>query len=485
MKPVRIATIDGDQSVLYFLKNTIEGKVAENLGIKINVETYQEPPENTSVLKGVSATFIDSNVGGISGKRIGEELKESGYGGKRVLMSSELKEYLGAVIKRGFLRNDIDVQKFNSWLNEQSEVFSGFLSKPIPMKIIQGIISTFKKDSHLYSPQNPGIVGLGQLGKGTIDKLVAPSWVERIIVQSDYANGDVNEIENALSPLDLTGEQRDKIVICSSFEKLLEENPDEIYFTTGEHNFPYGDYTSRYQLKRRLFRETMPKIDRFGEIILANGFKNPLIVQSNPQGEIMYVLKERGIEPYAISGFPPDTVRFQSFLLDMLRINNPDFNPEDIELTVIGEHGKEIPLLTDCRVRTAPLTLIYPEYHDPKVRKKSTRKGREKALEMMKVAHITAFNYRGVPERNRECQERIAHLDSEMPYSIYSYDKKEDAFISVPTNVSYYPLRFRPKTQLEELTQDQYVLEEVRAQNNSQRRMAQAYLKKNPTPPRK
>lgn len=426
-------------------------------------------------------------------QRIARGLK--GTGCARILytdMPKLLEEHINdpkSSLFSGYLRHTkesshrkIVPKNFEIWFSENKrttfdEIVLGGETNLIE-KEFQEAIERVRKARKMRQQLNIGVVGLGKLGRQIVHDLKSKPFVESVNAFTNFAKDDYEGI--IIPRMAFEGDQRRKFHFHESIDSLLETNPDPLIICTGEwaENIRYENFKEIEKLTERLMDGAYKKVRDILKTIKdfqTKGYNGLICMESNPTGTLLQVAKRMGIDPMTLTSITPDMSRHKTLLLQKLAKRDPTLKYSDIELRVIGEHGKEIPLLKEARVRGKPLRKVCSKFRNKAYRRAFIDEARGIGLKLMKVSEELGDNYGGTPDKIVEHLGDFAHLQRMIP-SAYSYfNKEDDCFIGSPSIVSY-PLRVRSTSEsLNELSHDEEVRKELRETIEYQKKLADKY----------
>jgi len=360
---------------------------------------------------------------------------------------------------------DIKWREFQTWFRENQTAFQDIAIEgdliPLPIEL-ENTLERVRQRKLMSIPLKIGVIGLGTLGLGILEKAARSDNISSAHVHTHFVNGDYSPVLNSL---DLTGEQRDKIIPHGKdLEEVIKENPDVLLITTGQHGVNYEAYKKREELTEMLFRTGLPKIDPILKAIIANNFQGLIAMQSNPNGHLIKHAMKLGIPREQLTSFSPDTIRHRAELYEYLKELDPKIKEEDILLMAIGEHMKGgNPLYLEAFVKVnnvlKPLFEAFPELKDEDLRREICANAKARGLAVVQSASKYQHDYRGVPQRVKECLEDISTLQRYSRYPIYA------GLLSVPAEFTYksfgddrIEVRVKRTGDLRSLTKDKNIL---------------------------
>lgn len=421
MKRPKAVVINETEKGKKNLKVILRKDVKRNSGLGFGITTIKDltKPQslrrNSRLLRG-NLYFIHEDPDNRQlAPEIARVLSEKGSNGGKVLTTQKPEPYKETMVTEGY-------EQFSGWLPKNPE-------QDFDVGEVTRKIQELRKDGKLSQPISIGIMGLGTLGLGILEKAARSSHISRAHVYTNFVQG---EYQALLANLDLAGGEREKIITHgTNLEGVIQEKPDVLLITTGKHGVDYSKFKDRIELTKMLFETTLPKIDPILRAILANNYQGLIAMQSNPNGQLIRYARDLGIPTDQITSFPPDTVRHRAEVYEFLKsLNDPKIREEDIHLILtgnsekpliaIGDHMKGgIPLYEECVIKGKPLLELYPQLQDRKKRLEICQQARKKGLEVMQSAENFRHDYRGVPERVKECLEDISDLRRHSRYPIY------------------------------------------------------------------
>lgn len=476
MNPPKIIVIDDDPEVTNLFKESIP-KISSQTGINFNLQTYPQCPENIKDIQDACLYFIDFFMPNLKGPDISRKLKEIGSTGTRILITGQdsfpdiEKEQGVPIMKRIFGGQE---KRFYKWLDEEGKkkLFYGNMIKPLKKEDIEKIVLDLRQERELTNPISLGVIGLGKLGNSVVADSSEQSWVSHVYRFTNWVKGDYSQ----LAHIEI---KRSKVTDCKSLEEVVEANPDVLLITTGEHDIPYHEYPSRNDLDKRLMEGSFAKIKPILQAIKNQNYQGLISIESNVNGPLLYIANKIGIPEYQLTSFPPDTIRHKEELLRRLANirtkGKTDLTHDDVDLLVVGEHGREIPLLEKCTIRGRSLQKSYSKFRKIRYKQRFTNEARKIGLRVMRAAEKSKESYTGTPNSVTEILDDIAHLQASSRFPIYAHLPREDGFLSVPSRFTY-PLSVQAQMYLEELTQDKKILKQLRKQIKYQRELAKPYI---------
>ncbi|RLG12006.1 hypothetical protein DRN73_03780 [Candidatus Pacearchaeota archaeon] len=458
MKKPKAVIIGESEKARRNLKEILKKQVKNETGIDFRIVTAKGCRLNS---EGVVYFIYETPEDKTKAPKIAETLIEKGVKAGKVLTTRGKEPYKETMTEEGY-------KFFSGWLPKNSE--EEFDEGEVIRKVQE-----LRRDRKLFHPISLGIIGLGKLGRQVVKDAKSRDWLKEVHAYTGFVKGDYSLIR---AQIGIERDEDEKVHFHRDLEEVVEANPDILLITTGEFGIPYKKYSTRRDLRKRLLDGAMPKVEPVLNHVLKTNFSGIISMEANPNGDLLYIAKHKGIPVDQLTSFTPDTVRHKTLLLEKLKREHPDLKYNEIHLTVIGEHGEEIPLLSECTVRDMPLKEFDKRFDNPEFRERFTEEGRAIGLKVMQAAERLKDNYGGTPGRILEVLDGIAHLQGELKSSIYTYLTKEDGFLSVPSRL-IYPLRVRLYNgTIDELTKDEGVREEVKRQLKAQKEFSKPYLEK-------
>ena len=428
--------------------------------------------------------------------------------GRKVKKAPLLKRYF---VDRGGERSPekIDWGDFKNWFRNTSSFHDIVIEDDKhPLDSEMGdAIEYARQGRKICQPLSIGVIGLGKLGRQAIHDLKAKPHIENVHAFSEFAKGNYEKL--IIPRIAFGKDERKNFHFHDALEELVEANPDLIIVSTGEYGVPYEKYRRINTLTERLMKGSYPKVKKVLELLEEKKYNGCIFMESNPVGPLLQVAKRIGIDPSMLTSISPDLSRHKTLLLEILSGAKPweyeeimkeimpemsatmakevkrksqrieygerkkDLQYSDINLRVIGEHGKEIPLLREAKVRCKPLVEVFPEFNEYEYRRAFTNEGRHIGLNLMQVAEDLGDNYGGTPDEIVEQIENFAFLGGTIP-SAYSYFAGADCFIGAPSIIEY-PLRIKSVSDLDDLSQDEEAMSELRKHIEYQIALADEY----------
>jgi len=477
-------------------KKAIE-ETSKDTGICFDISDYETRTHNSEKTKNAQLYVTTSLRPGSDEQRIARNLRDTGCA--RILFTSMedlLKEHdddkksslLGRYMRYTFDRNkekldakDVRPTPFKLWFRENVSTFDDIAVEGdvnSTKREFQLAIERVRKERKMKQNLNIGIIGLGKLGRQLIHGLKSKKYIETVHAFSDFAKKDYNGL--IIPRMGFEGDERSIFEFHNSLESLLETNPNPLIIATGEYskNIGYSNYPKIKNLTERLMKGSYPKAKEIFEVIKKyqeKGYDGLTLTESNPVGPLLQVAKEIGIPIEMLSAITSDNARHKTLLLERLQEQDPTLQYADVYLDVIGEHGREIPLLTEAQIKGKLLMNAYREFKDPKYREALAREGREIGLKLMINAEELGDNYGGITDTMIKCLEDFAYLQRDMS-STYSYfNSKDDFFIGAPSRISY-PLRIHSIAgELDNLIEDEGVINELIETIDYQKKLVKKY----------
>jgi hypothetical protein len=313
---------------------------------------------------------------------------------------------------------------FRVWFRKNYPTFHDIIiedrGKPLKTEF-KSAMDYVREEGFMFQPITVSLDGLGAFNMGTIEKLVRGDCVSYVYPHSDFVEKELNgDYDLVFNSLDLSRAERDKI-ITGTREEIFDTEPDVFIIARGKHGIDYSKFKTRVELIEMLLKTSIPKIDPILDKAIDKEYTGLMNIQSNPTGHLLYYAIKRGMAKSQVTSFPPDTIRHISELCEQLREFDPSIKEDDIELEAIGEHMIRggTPLYYNCKVRGKPLMKAFPQMKDKKLQE-IVRDKADKGLLVMQSAEKFKHDYRGVPERARECLSDIAHYKEFSRYPIYT-----------------------------------------------------------------
>lgn len=380
---------------------------------------------------------------------------------------------------------DIVWKEFKTWFRDNYPTFNDIIiERPNEegslKKETRNAIEYVRGERQMSQDLSIGVVGLGRQGMGILDKTAREKYISNIFVNSAFVERDGEGNYNPLlDSLDLSGKEREKIR-GFALEELLEANPDVLIISTGEHDFDYGKCQGdRAKLTVELLKENMPKIDLILRTALEIQYKGLVVLQPNPPGHFIRYARNMGFSSHQLTSFPPDTIRYIAELYERLKGAHPELKEEDMKAMSIGEHMKGgTPVNSKCSVKGKPTIEVYPEFNNPKFQESVCKAAQGKGLDVMMSAENYGHDYRGVPERVKECLTDIAFFQKFSRYPIYS------GVISLPARFTYQGDRdeanvrvYRDRRERKLIKNDEAIIKELNQDIRNLRAQTKPYLK--------
>src|SRR4030042_1082866 len=415
MRKPQVIIINETQAGKENLKRILKGKVKEDSGINFDIVTVDDVihPEalrsNSRLLRGhMYFVHEDPNNRQLASK-MAKVLAEKGIKGGKILTTQNKEPYKDTMTEPGY-------EQFSGWLPKNHD--ENFDEGEVIRKVCE-----LRKEGKLFQPLSIGIVGLGTLGLGILEKAARSNNIQAAHVYTQFVNGDYSPL---LTGLDLTGEQREKIITHgTNLEALIQEKPDVLLITTGKHGIDYDAFNERTELTEMLFKTGLPKIEPVLLAAIANNYPGLIAIQSNPNGHFIKYATRLGIPREQLTSFPPDTIRHRAELYEKLKEFNPAIKEEDVLTIAIGDHMKGgVPLYAESFVRVnnvfVPLFETFPQLKKEELQKEICTKAQKVGLAVVQSANKYQHDYRGVPQRVKECLEDISNLQRYSRYPIYA-----------------------------------------------------------------
>jgi len=400
----------------------------------------------------------------------------------------------------------IDWGDFKNWLVGKSPFHDVVIEDnkhPLDSEMKKAI-EYVRQKRKMCKPLRIGVLGLGKLGGQILHDLKSAPYIESVHAFSEFAKLDYER--KVISIIGFEGDQRRNFHFHEALEELVEANPDLLIVSTGEHGVQYEKYDIINNLTERLMKGSYPKVKKILEVVKRyqdKGVFNGIVsMESNSTGPLLQIAKSMRIDPLTLTSITPDMSRHKTLLLYLLSgissckyeklltskqkhrepikieygERDAQLQYSDICLDVIGEHGKEIPLLREAKVKGKPLVEVFPEFNEYKYRRAFIDVAREIGLKLMKIAKNSGKNYGGTPDKIVEQVEKIAFLGREIS-SAYSYFPDADCFVGAPSVIDH-PLRIRSVADsIDDLSQDEEVISELREHIEYQKTLASKYHK--------
>lgn len=443
------------------LVRLIKGPIKNDSGIDFDITTAENVSipvrSNSKLLNGTTYFIAEDPKDPKQASQIAKALNDRGVKVGKVLTTDRPKPYAETTTEPGY-------EQFSGWLPKtEGEFNEGEVKRKI---------EEMREDKKLVQPISIGIIGLGKLGRQLCSDLKSKPYAKSVHAFTNWAK---NSYERNIKPrLAFKGDQERKFQFHSRLEGVIEANPDILIVATGEHGIHYEKYDKIKDLTRRLMQGAYPKVRKILEAVRDMDYPGTICMEANPTGALLQVAKRMGIDPSDLTSITPDMSRHKTLLLEKLLQKDPSLRYSDINLTVIGEHGKEIPLLREAKVRGELLTEAHPEFKNQAYRRVFINEAREIGLNLVKVAEKLGDNYGGIPEIIIENLEGFAYFQRNMP-SAYSYFPEADCFIGTPSKVSY-PLKIESEgKRLRDLSQNKEVRKELGSTIGYQKALADKY----------
>lgn len=450
--------------------------VCDNLdcGIDFEVKTYEDR-EKLGNLPG-SQVYVATSLNPDSNQQVlARKLRDENVGCARILVTTtkKLLEQHKRFQKASLISNYEAYQKekkseqvnwvdFKTWFRENYPTFHDIAidgdSNPLQDEV-QAAIERIRQRKLIIVPLSIGIVGLGKLGRQLCYDLKSKPFAKEVHAFTNWVKGDYDG-SDIIPRLAFAENQRSKFTFHQRLEGLVEAMPDVLIISTGEYGIAYDGYHKIKDLTERLMQGAYPKVRTILQAIKDKDYNGTICMESNSTGALLQVAKRMGIDPSMLTSITPDMSRHKTLLLEKLLKKDPSLKYQDIDLIVIGEHGKEIPILREARVKGRLLTEVHPEFKDSLYRDAFILEAREIGLKGVKASEKLGDNYGGIPEIIINNLESFAHFQRRIP-SAYSYFPEADCFIGAPSIVSY-PLKIESEVKsLKDLSEDKEVRAEL------------------------
>jgi malate/lactate dehydrogenase/CheY-like chemotaxis protein len=467
MKRPKIVIIDDDTAIRNVLRESIKNPVKKETGIEFDVKEYSQCPENIDEITDANIYFIDFFLPGKKGDEIARELKEKGAQGERIMITGNLPEAIEQMSRLGkksiftaYSKDRADM--LAAWYEVGGqELFPRLLSKPFETKKLIDIISDLRNKRRIQVPLSLGVIGLGRLGRETIERASDVSWINRIEVYSEFFN------QNESKAYELYPKVIGAVATHKRLEGILESNPDVLFIATGTR--------SKITKREKMFAESAEKIFPVFKAVGRMEYLNPIINGSNPIEALVKLGHELGISPRQLIGQNvTDTLRTRRMLIE------GPYLPErvdayDIHLDVLGTHSQPLPIFSTATVRGKPLGDLtdYKKFREEFV-KELTEIGKK-----IMIGAQTIGSYSDAPNAVMEMLEDLSNL-AKRPRSCWSMYNNQTGFYvtSTPVDITY---NGRPKIipgKSPELDSwEKHELDNQNNQFNSQRSLVRKFLK--------
>lgn len=509
MKKPKAIVVSKDSEERQRIANSLKNGISKDTGIDFKVNQYENRQNLTKEAKEAQLYVATSLNPYSSQQKLARKMKKRGSHCARLLVTNTsdivkqdiehsrgtLLSRLKGLIKKGskpagtlltmyFLHKgdkisseNIDWKDFKNWFRNTSPFHDIVIEgdkHPLDTETKKAI-EYVRQKRKMCQPLSVGVVGLGKLGRQILHDFKSKPYIESVHAFSEFANDNYEEV--IVPRMAFEGDQRRNFHFHKALEELIEANPDLFIISTGEFGVPYEKYNKIGNLTERLMRGAYEKVRDILQVLKDTGYNGCICMESNPTGPLLQVAKRIGIDPSILTSITPDMSRHKTLLLEKLSEKDPSLQYSDIDLTVIGEHGKEIPLLTEARIRDQPLIEVFPEFKKEEYRKNFVEEGRHIGLKLMTIADNLGDNYGGTPDEIVKQIENFAFLGRNIS-SAYSYFADADCFISSPSLINY-PLRIESVSDtIEGLSQDKEVISELRKHIEYQKNLANEYLSK-------
>lgn len=369
----------------------------------------------------------------------------------------------------------VDWVKFKNWFRDNYPTFHDIAISGDGRTLeeeIEASIDYTRERRFMRQALRGGLSGQGKLGRQIAYDLKTEDSTEDVDIHSEWAKNDFARL--IIPRMAFEGDQRRKFHYHKALEEIMRKDTDFLLICTGEYGIPYEQFDKIKNLTERLMKGSYPVVKPILQAIKDVGYEGIICMESNPTGPLLQVAKRMGIDPAQLSSITPDMSRHKTLLLEKLLVKDPTLQYSDIDLTVIGEHGKEIPDLRAAKVRGEPLMDFASEFKNHAYRRAFIDEAREIGLKGMKVSEELGDNYGGTPDKIVEHIRDFSHLQPTIP-SAYSYFEDADCFIGAPSRIEY-PLRITSFAEtIEDLSEDQEVIGELKEHIAYQKALTDEY----------
>ncbi|MHA1703914.1 MAG: hypothetical protein ACTSWK_16785 [Promethearchaeota archaeon] len=426
MKKPEIVIIDDEPTARSFLKDAFKTIVRKETGIEFDVRAYDQCPKDIKEITNASILFIDYFLSGKNGQEIARELVESESQGERVMITGNPDEAIKKMVgsgKRAISRifdTSIESKAIQAWQNFGGhELFPKIWGKPIDAKKLTDLVTELRDKQGIRIPLSLGVVGLGRLGRETVERASTAPWISQIGVFSEFLNDHPDEYK--MYPKIIGGD----VTPHKRLEGLLESNPDILFIATGirsEEIIP----------RNKMFEPTAERVYPILKTIRDSGYKNPIIIGSNPIEPLIKLAHDIGIDPRQLIGESvTDTLRTRRMLVEGSYLPKNGIRIYDIDIDVLGSHSRPVPIFSGATIKGKKIE-SYAEF-----REKFTRELRKMGGKIMRGARAIG-SYSDAPNAVMEILWDFSTL-SRRPRSCWSmYDFKTSYSVTnVPVDITY------------------------------------------------
>jgi malate/lactate dehydrogenase/CheY-like chemotaxis protein len=413
------------------------------------VEAFSSPPDLNSLREFDLALFdIDLGRGKETGIEFGKRVKEKLSNLPILIMTMHDAQ--------DYLFNYAVEQNFDGWIPKSGIEVPG--KKRRFDELLFDKIDYLGKIKKLKIPMDFGLIGLGNIGKRTLEWAVDSEFIKKISIYSKY-NNNLDSYNSIIDSFELIGleERNDYAVFHKSLEELFSTSPDILAITTGPKYIP-----GRTRIEELTYAAPMvyPILKKIAEL----NYQGSVLISSNPVEIFMEMGRQMGLSELNMVGVSPDPIRTRKLTQKYERERG------EVNILTAGCHGPTVfPLLSSSTIRGESLK-GYLTY-----REKLTEKLSEMGKRSMDAKEETGMNI-GVSSALKEIITSLSTMRENL--SSYSrWDPKREYFTEGPIQV-YPSLTFKANEYPSMDEWEEKKLEkDIAANSNLQKTLARDFLK--------
>ncbi len=315
-------------------------------------------------------------------------------------------------------------------------------------------LDKFRKNGSLHKNLKIGLIGLGIFGQEIAKELSREKWLDELHIFSKSCTRGVRSYRDIMRNLGLFSMLKQKLTPHKSLESFAQASIDTDYIIFADGHFRQ-DYSRTNRVNnpekelRNLYIKTVPLLDNVSNALKMAGYKNGLIIGSNPIGPLLLRAKRNFKDdgPNFYGSPTPDLFRIKLILSHWLNRIHKIKKDSCLEtsshplnrLYVAGEHHDPCYNLEQCNLGELGLMEVLANNKLNQEYFKNTFHCALKAwgLQTMKQVQKLKTGISDSPKAIVNALKSVAYSIPDECLSNYVYLPQHDVFLQVPLKSNY------------------------------------------------